>query len=693
MATEQLPTFLRRLRGIIASRTNEGVSDAELLERFVGRRDESAFEVLVRRYGGLVFNVCARLLRRAEDTEDVFQATFLALACKAGAIRRGESLGSWLYKVAYRGALRVRSGIARKRECMLTGLDLPSMQAGNDPGPDLRSVLDAEINDLPEKYRVPVVLCYLEGKTTEEAARQLCCPRGTVCSRLSWARRRLRNRLVRRGLTLSAVALAEALAPSPAPAALVSAAVDASVLFVSGQAAAGALPGSVVALTEGVLRAMLLAKLKTVAAVVFVVGLLGAGAGLCLERTCADRPGSTGVPVLVRGSGDGVRLPPEATARMGVKLTEVKTRDTAPTRVLAFSGSLALDPERLNRVRCRFAPAEVVEIGKTTGEAGERELRAGDRVGKGQVLAVLFSVEVTQKKSDLLSASVQLRLDEMILERAEKAAKDGAVPEVFLLNARRTAEADRSAVSRARNTLLILGVPQEDIDAVLKEAEKVGKHKPDPDRDRRWGRVELRAPDDGVLIERNLTRNEIVPDITHNLFQIARLGRLKVVVEIPRDMSQADLVEALKRPWTIRTSDGREGTVRLDSISLSPDRPSAVVSGLIDNPEGHWRAGQLITASVTLPLGLGEMVLPASAIVEEGGQTFVFVQPDAKKSFFEQRRVEVVRRGHDAVHIRSRLSAEQERQGLQTVRRGERVVTAGAIELKAILADLKSREE
>jgi cobalt-zinc-cadmium efflux system membrane fusion protein len=693
MATEQLRTFLGRLRGVIASRAVDGVSDAELLERFVTGGDEAAFEVLVWRHGGLVLNLCGRLLRRAEDVEDVFQATFLALARRAGSIGRGESLGSWLYKVAYRAALRVRARTARESARPLGGLDLPAPSPnGGEAAPDLRPVLDEEINRLPEKYRAPIILCYLQGKTTEEAGRQLGCPRGTVCSRLSWARRRLRCRLTQRGLALSAAGLAAALTPGTA---LVAATVRAAVAFTTGQATAEALPASAVALTEGVLRAMVLTKLKTAAVVVLLLGVLGLGGGLCLQRVFADRPGPEGKPALVRGA-DGVRLPQDMPAKLGIQAAEVKPRAAARPRVLQFPGSLAIDPERLTRVRCRFAPAEVVEVGKTEGEDGKRELRVGDTVRKGQVLAVLVSEGVGQKKDDLLDALVRLRLDETILEKAEKATD--AVPEVFRLNARRNVEADLNAVNRALNTLKTWGIPQEDIDAVSREAEEIGKRdgKREARKDKNGGRVEIRATEDGTLIERSVSRGEVIVDGTMTLFQIAQLDKLKVLVQVPEE--DLPLLEALKpeqRRWTIHTgaASAVEGPIESIGFLIDPNQHTVVATGLVDNPEGRLRAGQVITASVTVPPSADEVALPAGAVVEEGRQTFVFVQPDAKKAFYEQRHVVVVRRGQDVVHIRSRLTPEQERQGFQTVRPGERVVTAGAVELKALLEDLKAGEE
>jgi cobalt-zinc-cadmium efflux system membrane fusion protein len=692
MAGDQLRTFLRRLRHTVGPEAG-GASDAHLLERFATRRDECAFEVLVWRHGGLVLHVCGRLLRHAQDVEDAFQATFLALARGAGAIGKGEALAGWLYKVAYRAALRVRARGAREAA---RRHDLPAPPApvpGAGDGMDVRPVLEEEIDRLPEKYRAAVVLCYLQGRTAAEAARELGCARGTVCSRLAWARQRLRARLTRRGLALAAAGLAVPLTVGAAPAALVGATARAAVLFASGQAARGGLEGPAAALAEGVLRAMLKTRIKMAAGVLLVLGALGVGTGLCVQRGLAQRPGADEAPALVRGS-DGVRLPAGMSAKLGIQVAEVRPRAAARPRVLRLPGSTAIDPDRLTRVRCRFAPAEVVEVGKAEG----RPLRAGDKVRKGQLLAVFHSADVGQKKNDLLDALVQLRLDEAILERAEKAAD--AVPEVFLLNARRTVQADRSAVNRAVNTLKVLGVPQEDIDAVAREADEVGKRKDKrgPARDKQWGRVELRALDEGTVVERNVAQHEVVVDITVNLFQVARLDRLLVVANCPEDELPA--LNALKpeeRVWRVQTAGAPaarlEGPIEEIGYLIDPNQHTAVIKGHIDNRDGRLRAGQYITATITLPPAAGEVVLPAAALVEEGRGTYVFVQPDARRPFYEERRVSVVRRSRDAVHVRSRLTPAQERQGFQSVRPGERVVTAGALELKALLDDLKTRQD
>ena len=180
-----------------------GLTDGQLLARFVATRDEPAFAALVRRHGPMVLGVCRRLLPRGPDAEDAFQATFLVLFRRARALDRGGSVANWLYTVAYHVALRARADAARRRQCERAVPRRDEAPAA-DVWSDLRPVLDEELTRLPDKYRAPVVLCYLEGKTNEEAGRLLGCPVGTVKGRLSRARDLLRARLARRGVTLSA---------------------------------------------------------------------------------------------------------------------------------------------------------------------------------------------------------------------------------------------------------------------------------------------------------------------------------------------------------------------------------------------------------------------------------------------------------------------------------------------------------
>jgi RNA polymerase sigma factor (sigma-70 family) len=288
MADAPLRILLHQLRRHRAAPGADGADDAELLGRFVRHRDEAAFELLVWRHGTMVYNVCRRLLREAHAAEDAFQATFLVLVRKAASVGRGEALAGWLYRVAYRVALRARS-----RAVPVPTADVPEPRDEASDAVlwrDLRPVLDEEIGRLPQKYRLPVVLCYLSGLTTDEASRRIGVPRGTVLSRLAWARQRLRVRLSLRGVTLSAALIGALLASAAAPASavIVGAAIRAALAFAKGQATA-ARAGAVI-LMEGVVRDMVMSRIRNGMLVIFALAVVGLGVGLWATRPATAEP-------------------------------------------------------------------------------------------------------------------------------------------------------------------------------------------------------------------------------------------------------------------------------------------------------------------------------------------------------------------------------------------------------------------
>jgi RNA polymerase sigma factor (sigma-70 family) len=195
------------IRRLIRPPSGDAVPDAELLRRFAEGRDQAAFELLVWRHGGMVLGVCRRVLRAGHAAEDAFQAAFPVLARKAGSVRAGASVAGWLHRVARRVALRAAKQRATRRQRETALVADPPARASAEPDAELRALLDAEIDRLPERFRLPVVLCYLDGRTTEDAARLLGVPRGTVLSRLATARQRLAARLTRRVVTLPASGL------------------------------------------------------------------------------------------------------------------------------------------------------------------------------------------------------------------------------------------------------------------------------------------------------------------------------------------------------------------------------------------------------------------------------------------------------------------------------------------------------
>jgi RNA polymerase sigma factor (sigma-70 family) len=277
---------LRYLRTLSAKEKLKDVPDGELLGRFTAEQDEPAFALMVRRHGGMVLQVCRSLLHNHADADDAFQATFLVLARRARSIRKKGSLGSWLYGVAYRTALKAKAARAtRKRHEAQAPAGATPDAADELTWREAQAVLHQELARLPEKYRAPLVLCYLEGKRQDEAGRLLGWPHGKLRSMLERARELLRKRLVRRGLGPSAVLFAAAglgrdLTAAPA----------AELLAGAVRAAAGSgVTAPVASLAEAVLRGMTASKMKIIGWAFFVLAGLGLGAGSVIDQTIPAR--------------------------------------------------------------------------------------------------------------------------------------------------------------------------------------------------------------------------------------------------------------------------------------------------------------------------------------------------------------------------------------------------------------------
>jgi RNA polymerase sigma factor (sigma-70 family) len=276
MPTNALRRTVSRLRQIL---TVNDLTDSELLNRFLTDRDESAFAVLVRRHGSLVMGVARRTLGNVHDAEDVFQATFLFLAQKARLVINRQALPGWLYTVAYRTALAARARIDRRRKREQQVDHMPHPEVTTADVKDWHALLDEELSRLPEKYRLPVILCDLENRPRKEVCRQLRLAEGTLSSRLSTARRKLAERLTRRGLTLTAAALATAISAAATSAAvppgLVGTTVKGAKLVALGKLAA--ISSSVTTLMKIGAKSMFLAKLKATFVTLVVLGFVGGG--------------------------------------------------------------------------------------------------------------------------------------------------------------------------------------------------------------------------------------------------------------------------------------------------------------------------------------------------------------------------------------------------------------------------------
>jgi len=324
MANGRDGAVLRHVGRIFGAGTVAGLSDGQLLERYSTRRDPAAFEALLDRHGSMVLAVCRGLLADPNDADDAFQATFLVLARRAGAVRVDSSLGPWLHGVTHRVAARCRADAARRAVRQVSGVESLPAPAIDPDLADLRRALHEEVARLPAKYRAPIVLCYLQGHTHDQAAAELRWPVGTVRGRLARARDLLRPRLVRRGLApsagLFAACLPRASARAAVPEALARATLSASTGAVPGAlrlALAGAAPAAVTSLSDGVLRSMILAKLKVALVVALVVGTAAVGA-----RVAANPPRPAGLqlaqtPTTAEKNATGPPTPTDAAPAIG----------------------------------------------------------------------------------------------------------------------------------------------------------------------------------------------------------------------------------------------------------------------------------------------------------------------------------------------------------------------------------------
>ena len=348
MAVKNSGNALLQLRTLFNVGAIGALSDGQLLEQFAtgrGEPRELAFAALVERHGPFVLRVCRSVLRDEDAAEDAFQATFLALARKAGSLWAQDSLAPWLHQAAYRAAVHDRSATIRRRSHEHAAAALrpesvaPPHHANDD---DLEKIIHEEIDRLPGRFRVAVVLCDLEGRTHEQAARHLGCAVGTVKSRLARGRKRLRGRLVRRGVA-PAAALAAASAGGAARAAVPTGLAESTVVYA---ATASAVPTSVAVITEGVLISMFLSKVKLVMTAAAVVAALAAGA-VALAQSGIGRPkDGTGKPQHVGSPSWTYHILVSRNGEPPRKVAVVEMTGDTPIRVDAPGALILIQPKR-----------------------------------------------------------------------------------------------------------------------------------------------------------------------------------------------------------------------------------------------------------------------------------------------------------------------------------------------------------
>jgi RNA polymerase sigma factor (sigma-70 family) len=464
MAVKGLKTVFHCLRKNVLSQAGAGLSDRQLVEGFLARRDEAAFEALVRRHGPMVLGVCRRIIGNQHDAEDAFQATFLVLVRKAGSIQPPGMVANWLYGVACNAARKAKTALwkRRGREKQVKEMPEPKRSREDDLWEELLPRLDEELLRLPDKYRLPIILCDLEGKTRKEAPRQLGWPEGTVASRLVSARLRLARRLARYGLNFSGGALATLLTQNAAPASLQAASivqtVKAASFVLAGQPlAAGVLSTKAIAITEGVLKTMLLTKLKTITATILVAGMAVFG-------------GET----LVRSSSGGQDLPGVAPAGVKKNSTDPLVKDRTGIDRLAIAQS------EMEKWRDKVAWSERM-VNK--GYLSPRQLEAD----KAQWKRAEIAVNQIKQEQDTASISVVIRAkkdaryeDVLKISRALAGNKDVRVdvqatnqPNITAVVGAKS-DTPYSAVANVIRTLKAAGVDQVDLGAGISQEDPAG---------------------------------------------------------------------------------------------------------------------------------------------------------------------------------------------------------------------------
>jgi RNA polymerase sigma factor (sigma-70 family) len=406
-------------------------TDGQLLEHFISRRDETAFEALLRRHGPMVRGVCRRILGDVHDADDAFQATFLVLVRKAASVRPREAVGNFLYGVAYRTALEARRRMARRRarEMPLPNVPQPESES-DDRWQELCPLLDREINRLSEKYRLPVVLCELEGRSRKEVARQLAIPEGTLSSRLTTARKKLATRLARYGLVFSGTSLAALLAKNTAsacvPAALSGATLKAAMLVAAGPAALGVVSTTVTTLTEGVLKAMFIAKIKTATIVLCGVTALGVGTGGVVYQT---RAGAADPQKVERGVQGQLRPTTEADQE---KNKWRRIAEEAQSREEALREELRKAHQELEKLRMHVEAQQrerdhLKEIyarmkiqNEQNAQITARQRAEGTRVGRQNHLPHQDANRPADRKPDLKADLDKLEVERDLLLRKHK---------------------------------------------------------------------------------------------------------------------------------------------------------------------------------------------------------------------------------------------------------------------------------
>lgn len=413
---------------------------------------------------------------------------------------------------------------------------------------------------------------------------------------------------------------------------------------------------------------------------------------------------------------DALNVPKEVVENLGLRFTQVRTAPEIES--LRLAGTLTLSADQMVHVNARFS-GEVVEIGEcdnsgtetglvsvanqslqgSTSPSPRRPLRFGDQVKRGQLLAVIWSKDLGEKKSELVEHLSRLHLNQTNLKRLESLLAKGSVSERGVREAEQSVEVELIAVSRAERTLRSWKIATEEIRAIRQEAEKIRDAQPNRESHNMvdtWARVEVRAPSNGTIVEKNITvGDQVASDL--NIFTIADLQRIDVLAHAyEEELPDLERLPAEQRHWNVtlksdplapplKGSFDRIGTI------IDPAQHTALVMGWVDNSDGRLRVGQFITAHINLPAPADEVAVPIGAIIDQEGKSFVFVRSASDTNRFVRRKVFPSHRRDGLVCIScERHSAARPDNDCVPLKSGEWVVAVGGVELAAELDSLKA---
>lgn len=455
-------------------------------------------------------------------------------------------------------------------------------------------------------------------------------------------------------------------------------------------------------------------------AIVGVAALIAGGIGLLpiarhwievRHASARDREQSAAAAgprvALVDGLTETLQVPDDVVRSLGITVAPVE--GSLPVEPLKLDGSLFLDTNSMVHVHSRFA-GDVVEVGELeisppTAESDDpespdsRALQYGDRVRKGQILAVVWSKELGEKKSELVEYLSKLRLSQLKLQRLETLLEKGSVPESQVRDAERDVESDTISVARAERTLRSWSLNESEINAIHIEARNIHDRKGQrtAESDANWARVEVRAPVSGTIMEKNVAVGDYVANDL-DIFKLADLSRLDVLAHAyEEDLPAIEQLPHNERNWTILLkANPRAESLhgRFDRIGniIDPSQHTALIMGWVNNSLGRLRVGQFVTVRVELPVPPNEVAVPIGAVVDLDGRSYVFTRSSSNPDQFTRRRVFPVRRfeSFTAIDCAPRPRSRDDACAVDALKAGEWVVTTGGIQLTAELVALQA---